>query len=86
MIFCLVFFYFVYIRSLYLLNIFQIMMDDRLSETCIPSNLGVYSKKPQCVTTFNLFTFFRADLIQSEVNWELSSASHLIMAAQKNVN
>ena len=40
----------------------------------------------QCVTTFNLFTFFCADLIQSEVNWKLFSASDWMMTAQKDVN
>ncbi len=39
----------------------------------------IYSKAPKSVTTFNLFTFFRADLIQSEVNWELSLASDWIV-------
>ncbi len=45
-----------------------------------------YSKAPKCVTTFNLFTFFRADLIQSEVNCKLSTAFDWIKTARKNVN
>ena len=36
--------------------------------------------------TFNLFTFFNEDLIQSEVSWKLSSASDWITTARKNVN
>ena len=35
---------------------------------------------------FDLFTFFRADFIQSEANWKLSSTSDWLMAAWKNVN
>ena len=31
------------------------------------------------VTTFDLFTFFRADLIQSEASWKLSSTSDWLM-------
>ena len=38
------------------------------------------------MTTFNLFTFFHADLVQSEVNWKLSLASDWIMTTVKNVN
>ena len=34
----------------------------------------------------NLFTFFRADLIQSEASWKLSSTSDWLMSAWKNVN
>ena len=34
-----------------------------------------YSKEPKGVTAFNLFTFFRADLTQSEASWKLSSTS-----------
>ncbi len=46
-----------------------------------------YSKAPKSVTTFNLFTFFRADLIQSEVNnCKLSRAFDWIKSARKNVN
>ena len=37
-------------------------------------------------TTFDLFTFHHADLIQSEVNWKLTSASDWIMTAQKNLD
>ena len=35
---------------------------------------------------FNLFTFFRADLIQSEASWKLSSTSDWLMSAWRNVN
>ena len=38
-----------------------------------------YSKKPKSVTAFNLFTFFRADLIQSEASWKLFSTSDWLM-------
>ena len=36
--------------------------------------------------SFNLFTFSRADLIQSEASWKLSSTSDWLMSAWKNVN
>ena len=36
------------------------------------------------MTAFNLFTFFCANLIQSDINWKLSSMSDQIMSAQKN--
>ena len=45
-----------------------------------------YSKEPKSVTAFNLFTSFRADLIQSEASWKLSSTSDWFMPAWKNVN
>ena len=32
------------------------------------------------VTAFDLFTFFRADLIQSEASWKLSSTSDWLMS------
>ena len=35
---------------------------------------------------FNLFTFSRADLIQSEASWKMSSTSDWLMSAWKNVN
>ena len=38
------------------------------------------------VTAFDLFTFFRADLIQSEASWKLSSTSDWLMSAWKNVS
>ena len=38
------------------------------------------------MAAFDLFKFFRADLIQSEANWKLSSTSDWLMAAWKNVN
>ncbi len=47
---------------------------------------GTYSKAPKSVTAFNLFTFFRADLIQSDVNCKLSTAFDWIKSARKNVN
>ena len=34
---------------------------------------------PKSVTAFDLFTFFRADLIQSEASWKLSSTSDWLM-------
>ena len=39
-----------------------------------------------CYRAFNLFTFFRADLIQSEASWQLSSTFDWLMSAWKNVN
>ena len=38
------------------------------------------------VTAFNLFRFFRADLIQSEASWKLSLTSDWLMPSWKNVN
>ena len=35
----------------------------------------------QSVTAFDLFTFFRKDLIQSEASWKLSSTSDWLMSA-----
>ena len=35
---------------------------------------------------FDLFTFFRADLIQSEASWKLSSTSDWLISAWKNVS
>ena len=40
-----------------------------------------YSKEPKRVTAFDLFTFFRADFIQSEASWKLSSTSDWLMSA-----
>ena len=38
------------------------------------------------MTIFNIFIFFRVlDLIQSEVNWMLPSASDWLMTSRKNV-
>ena len=38
-------------------------------------------KEPKSVTAFDLFTFFRADLIQLEASWKLSSTSDWLMSA-----
>ena len=46
----------------------------------------INSKKPKSVTAFDLFTFFRTDLIQSEASWKLSSTSDWLMPAWKNVS
>ena len=40
-----------------------------------------YSKEPENVTAFDLFTFFRTDLIQSEASWKLSSTTDWLMSA-----
>ena len=43
-----------------------------------------YSKGPKSVAAFDLFTFYHADLIQSEASWKLSSTSdrlHVISAS-----
>ena len=45
-----------------------------------------YSKEPKSVTAFDLFIFFRTDLIQSEASWKLSSTSDWSMSAWKNVS
>ncbi len=50
------------------------------------TNTKLYSKAPKSVTTFTLFTFFRADSIQLEVNCKLSTAFDWIKSARKNVN
>ena len=46
----------------------------------------LYSKEPKNDTAFDLFTFFRTDLIQSEVSWKLSSTFDWLMSAWKNVS
>ena len=49
--------------------------------------LRTNSKEPKSVTALNyLFTFFRADLIQSEASWKPSSTSDWFMSAWKNVS
>ena len=40
-----------------------------------------YSKESKRVTAFDLVTFFRKDLIQSEAGWKLSSTSDWLMSA-----
>ena len=45
-----------------------------------------YSKGPKSVTAFNLFPFSRADLIQSEASWKLSSTFDWLLYAWKNAN
>ena len=45
-----------------------------------------YSKEPKSVTTSDLFTFFRTDLIQSESSWKLSLISDCLMFAWKNAS
>ena len=40
-----------------------------------------YSKGPKGVTAFDLFVFFRADIIQSEARWKLLSTSDWLMSA-----
>ena len=42
---------------------------------------STYNKEPKCVTVFDLFTFFHADLIKSEASWKLSSTSDLLVSA-----
>ena len=49
-------------------------------------NHGDNNKKPKSVTVFDLFTFFRTDLIQSETSWKLSLTSDWLMSAWKNVS
>ena len=45
-----------------------------------------YSKEPKSVTTFDLFKFFPADLIQSEASWKLFLTFDSLMSAWKNVS
>ena len=45
------------------------------------SPLANYSKEHKSVTAFDLFTFFRTDLIQSEASWKMSSTSDWLMSA-----
>ena len=63
------------------LNIFTEELHN-INSTCSKS----YSKEPKSVTAFDLFTFFRADLIQSEDSWKPSSTSDWLMSAWKNVS
>ena len=44
-------------------------------------NVHYYSKEPRNVTAFDLFTFFHADLIQSEASWKLSLTSDWLISA-----
>ena len=43
----------------------------------------LYSKEPKSVTTFDLFKFFRTDLIQYEASWKLFLTSDWLMSAWK---
>ena len=47
---------------------------------------SLYSKKAQKCDRFNLFTFFCADLIQSEASSKLTSTSDWLLSAWKNVS
>ena len=50
-------------------------------QTVLARSHWPYSKEPKSVTAFELLTFFRADLIQSEASWKLSSTSDWLMSA-----
>ena len=52
----------------------------------VNNDLICYSKEPKSETAFDLFTFFCADLIQSEASWKLLSTSDWLMSAWKNVS
>ena len=41
---------------------------------------------PKSVSAFDLFIFFRTDLIQSEASWKLSSTSDWLMSAWRKVS
>ena len=43
-------------------------------------------QEPKSVTAFDLFLFFRTDLVQSEASWKLSSTSDWLMPARENVS
>ena len=45
-----------------------------------------YRKEPKRVISFNLLTFFHADINQSEVEDSFQLASYLIKSVRKNVN
>ena len=51
-----------------------------------PVTKTINSKEDKSATAFDLFTFFRVDLIQSEANWKLSSTSDWLTSAWKNVS
>ena len=53
----------------------------KLDDTAVRVLNITCSKEPKNVTAFDLFTFFRTDLIQSEASWKLSSASDWLMSA-----
>lgn len=57
----------------------------RVAQSSLCPGAPRYSKEPKSVIAFNIFTFFRAALIQSEVDWMLSPASDWIITARKNV-
>ena len=42
---------------------------------------SLYSEKAQKCDRFNLFTFFRAYLIQSEASWKLTSTFDWLISA-----
>ena len=49
---------------------------------CVYTKAGrILRQEAKSVTAFDLFTFFRADLIQSEASWKLSSTSDWLMSA-----
>ena len=50
------------------------------------SYINVYSEEPKSVTAFDLFTFFHADINQSEVEDSFQLDSDWIKSAWKNVN
>ena len=59
-------------------------VDDR--QTFFTLSFTITARSPKSVTAFDLFTFFRADLIQSQASWKLSSASDWLIPSWKNVN
>ena len=50
------------------------------------STVTFYHREPKSVITFNLFTFFHADINQSEVEDSFQLASDWIKSIWKNVN
>ena len=55
-----------------------------VTDHLVVSHAYCYSKEPKSLTACNLFTFFRADLIQSEASWKLSSTSDWLISVKKN--
>ena len=46
---------------------------------CVLNSFKPFRQRAQKCDRFDLFTFFRADLIQSEASWKLSSTSDWLM-------
>ena len=56
-----------------------------ISKNCF-SFCGLYSKEPKSVPSFNSFTFFHADINQSEVEDSFQLASDWIINLHERIN